>query len=303
MLFLYGILAGLVMPAQTSINTRLRKSLGSSFRASLGNFTVGLIFLIILSYIIGDGIPLPSDLKGLPWWLFLGGFCGVTVLTGNLYLFPVLGATQTVVFPVFGQIVMGLLIDTFGWFRVTEVPMTLWRALGAALVFVGVVIVALGGREKEEQGSGKSASTLMLYRLFGVFIGSLGAVQTSVNGHLGVELGSNVQSSMVNFFVGTLLLALICLIRHSREPSGTFKGPFWMWLGGILGGAFVLFNVYLQHQLGTGMTVILNLIGLTGGGLIIDKTGILQSPKRDVPLQKIIGVLIMLAGAAMIRLL
>ena len=297
------------MPAQTSINTRLRKSLGTPFRASLVNFAVGLVFLILLSFILGDHPPVPSEFAGLPWWLFVGGLCGVLVLTGNLFLFPVLGATQTVVFPVFGQIVMGLLIDTFGWFRVEPVPMTVWRGFGAALVFAGIVLVALGGNEpgaaktSATDETSVSASTQMLFRAAGVLVGSLGAIQTSVNGNLGVALGSTVQSSIVNFVVGTTLLGAICLARHRKEPPATAKGPFWMWTGGILGGAFVLFNVYLQHKLGTGMTVILNLIGLTGGGLIIDKTGLLQSPKRDVPLQKIFGVLIMLTGAALIRLL
>lgn len=303
MSFLLGILAGFVMPAQTSINTRLRKSLGTPFRASFINFLVGLVFLIVLAYILGDGLAKPSDFRGIPWWMLIGGFCGVTVLTGNLLLFPVLGATQTVVFPIFGQIVMGLLIDTFGWLRVDPVPLTLWRVLGAVLVFLGVVLVALGGREKEEQGSGKSQAALMGYRLFGVVFGSLGAVQTSVNGGLGVALGSTVQSSILNFLLGTALLFLICAFQWRSGPAPTAKGPWWMWTGGILGGAFVLFNVYLQHKLGTGMTVILNLVGLTAGGLVIDRTGILDSPKRDVPLQKVLGVLLMLAGAAMIRLL
>ena len=303
MTFILGILAGIVMPSQTSINTRLRKSLGTPFRASFINFLVGLVFLIVLAYIMGDGLFRPSDFRGIPWWMLIGGFCGVTVLTGNLVLFPVIGAVQTVVFPVFGQIVMGLLIDTFGWFRVDRVPLTFWRVFGAALVFAGVLLVALGGREKEVQGSGKSQAALMGYRLFGVFFGSLGAIQTSVNGGLGVALDSTVQSSIMNFLVGTALLFFICLFQWHRGPAPTTKGPWWMWTGGILGGAFVLFNVYLQHKLGTGMTVILNLTGLTAGGLLIDRTGILDSPKRDVPLQKVLGVLLMLVGAALIRLL
>ena len=303
MTFIFGILAGLVMPSQTSINTRLRKSLGTPFRASFINFLVGLVFLIVLAYIMGDGLFRPSDFRGIPWWMLIGGFCGVTALTGNLVLFPVIGAVQTVVFPVFGQIVMGLLIDTFGWFRVEQVPLTFWRIFGAALVFAGVLLVALGGREKEVEGRGKSQAALMGYRLLGVFFGSLGAIQTSVNGGLGVALNSTVQSSIMNFLVGTALLFFICLLQWHRGPAPTAKGPWWMWTGGILGGAFVLFNVYLQHRLGTGMTVILNLTGLTAGGLLIDRTGILDSPKRDVPLQKIIGVLLMLVGAAMIRLL
>ena len=302
MAFLYGILAGFIMPMQTSINSRLRRSLGTPFRASGVNFFVGLCFLIILSFILGDGVPF-RQLHGLPVWMFLGGFCGVTVLTGNLVLFPILGATQTIVFPLFGQIVMGILIDTFGWFRGDVVPLTLWRVLGAALVFAGVVIVALGGSAEEKADTTRTQTELWGARLFGVAFGTLGAVQTAVNGQLGKVLDSPVQSSMVNFFVGTCLLGLICLFGHRKAPTPTFQGPWWMWVGGCLGGGFVMFNVYLQHMLGTGLTVILNLIGLTAGGMFVDKTGVLESPKKPVTLQRVLGVVIMLVGAAMIRLL
>ncbi len=309
MSFILGILAGLIMPLQTSINTRLRRSLGSPFRASGVNFFVGLCFLVLLSFVMGDGIFELHDLAGLPFWMFLGGFCGVTVLTGNLLLFPVLGATQTICFPLFGQIVMGILIDTFGWFRGSVVPLTVWRVLGAVLVFAGVVIVAVSGKEKGTVGatgtSGKEHSELALwgYRLFGVSFGTLGAVQTAINGQLGTTLGSSVQSSIMNFLVGTLLLAIICLVLHPKNPKPSVKGPAWMWLGGLLGGSFVLFNVYLQHLLGTGLTVVLNLTGLTAGGLIVDKTGILESPKKPVKLGHIAGVVLMLTGAVLIRLL
>ena len=302
MTFLLGILAGMVMPCQTSINTRLRRSLGTPFRASLVNFTVGLLFLVLLSLLMGDGLLDPRDFAGIPPWMLLGGLCGVTILTGNLLLFPVLGATQTVVFPAFGQILMGLLIDTFGWLRVEQVSLTVWRVLGAVIVFLGVVLVALGSPDDRKQSDRASAS-VWVYRLFGIFMGTLGAVQTSINGQLGVELGSAVHSSIQNFLLGTATLALIVLFSHRKAPAPSTDGPWWMWFGGILGGAFVLFNVYLQHRLGTGMTVILNLTGLTAGGLLIDRTGILESPTKPVTPQKVIGVVLMIGGAALIRLL
>lgn len=304
MSFILGILTGFVMPLQTSINTRLRRSLGTPFRASGVNFFVGLCFLVVLSFLMGDGLIPFRKLAGQPLWMFLGGFCGVTVLTGNLLLFPVLGATQTIVFPLFGQIVMGLLIDTFGWFRGDIVPLTLWRVIGAALVFAGVVIVAVSGKEKDAVAdTSRPESVLWGYRLFGVAFGTLGAVQTAVNGQLGAFLDSPVQSSMMNFLVGTTLLALICLFGHRKAPKPSAKGPWWMWVGGVLGGGFVMFNVYLQHLLGTGLTVVLNLTGLTAGGLLVDKTGVLESPKKPVTAGRVLGVLIMLGGAIMIRLL
>ena len=303
MTFIFGILAGLVMPCQTSINTRLRKALNSPFRASCVNFLVGLTFIVLISFVLGDGPFCLSALSGVPWWLCLGGLCGVMVLTSNLLLFPVLGSVQTVIFPVFGQISMGVLIDTFGWMGTTVIPLTLWRVFGVLIVLAGVLLVATGGTKAEKSGTDKSPATLWLYRGFGFFVGVLGAIQATINGRLATLWDSNVQSAMMNFVVGSLALIALCLITRPRFPKPQTDGPKWMWFGGLLGGAFVIFNAFLQRELGTGMTLILNFLGLASGGLIIDQTGILDSPKRKVTLQKILGVIVMLGGAAMIRLL
>ncbi|MBR5753343.1 MAG: DMT family transporter, partial [Clostridia bacterium] len=108
MTFILGVLAGFVMPAQTSINTRLRKALQSPFRASCVNFLVGLTFIVLISFVLGDGLIPLSAFREVPVWMLLAGLCGVMVLTCNLLLFPVLGSVQTVIFPVFGQITAGV---------------------------------------------------------------------------------------------------------------------------------------------------------------------------------------------------
>lgn len=51
--------------------------------------------------------------------MWFAGVFGVTLLTGNVLLLPKLGSLKTVIMPVTGQIVMGLLIDAFGWFGTT----------------------------------------------------------------------------------------------------------------------------------------------------------------------------------------
>ena len=48
MSIIFGILAGIGVPIQTSINARLRKKVGSPYRASLVSFAVSLIFLVLL---------------------------------------------------------------------------------------------------------------------------------------------------------------------------------------------------------------------------------------------------------------
>lgn len=51
------------------------------------------------------------------------------------------------------------------------------------------------------------------------------------------------------------------------------------------------------------MTVVVLLVGSTTGGILVDHFGIFESPKKAVNSQKILGVLIMILGAAAIKLL
>ena len=53
----------------------------------------------------------------------------------------------------------------------------------------------------------------------------------------------------------------------------------------------------------SGMTVVVLLVGSTTGGILVDHFGIFESPKKAVNKQKILGVLIMILGAAAIKLL
>ena len=134
------------------------------------------------------------------------------------------------------------------------------------------------------------------------------ATQTAINGYLGVAAGSPIKASVISFVVGIILLAIICIVlrvkngkpESKEEPA---KNPWWMWIGGILGGLYVLANVYLSRIIGTGMTVVVLLVGSTTGGVLVDHFGIFESPKKAVNRQKILGVLIMTLGAAAIKLL
>ena len=55
---------------------------------------------------------------------------GVIFLTGSLLLLPRLGAALTVVITVTGQILMGVVIDTFGLFGASQQQFTFLKQLG-----------------------------------------------------------------------------------------------------------------------------------------------------------------------------
>lgn len=312
MSIILGFLAGVGLPIQTSVNTRLRKKVGSPYNASLVSFVVALLFLSALLLITGQGLHIPlAQLLNEPAWIWIGGICGLVFLTGNILLFSKLGGVQTVVLPVLGQILMGLIIDNFGLFYSQKTPLSVFRIAGAAMVILGVVLVSMAKENKtaSEKLQKSESTTLWIWRAFGIFAGMLSATQIAVNGYLGKVVGSPIKASAISFTVGIIFLAIICIVLHFKNgKSESFKNesaknPWWMWIGGILGGLYILANVYLSRIVGTGMTVIILLIGSTTGGILVDHFGMFESPKKPINAQKILGVLIMILGAAAIKLL
>lgn len=312
MSIILGFLAGVGLPIQTSVNTRLRKKVGSPYNASLVSFVVALLFLSALLLITGQGLHIPlAQLLNEPAWIWIGGICGLVFLTGNILLFSKLGGVQTGVLPVLGQILMGLIIDNFGLFYSQKTPLSVFRIAGAVMVILGVVLVSMAKENKtaSEKLQKSESTTLWIWRAFGIFAGMLSATQIAVNGYLGKVVGSPIKASAISFTVGIIFLAIICIVLHFKNgKSESFKNesaknPWWMWIGGILGGLYILANVYLSRIVGTGMTVIILLIGSTTGGILVDHFGMFESPKKPINAQKILGVLIMILGAAAIKLL
>ena len=312
MSIILGFLAGVGLPIQTSVNTRLRKKVGSPYNASLVSLVVALLFLSALLLITGQGLHIPlAQLLNEPAWIWIGGICGLVFLTGNILLFSKLGGVQTVVLPVLGQILMGLIIDNFGLFYSQKTPLSVFRIAGAVMVILGVVLVSMAKENKtaSEKLQKSESTTLWIWRAFGIFAGMLSATQIAVNGYLGKVVGSPIKASAISFTVGIIFLAIICIVLHFKNgKSESFKNesaknPWWMWIGGILGGLYILANVYLSRIVGTGMTVIILLIGSTTGGILVDHFGMFESPKKPINAQKILGVLIMILGAAAIKLL
>lgn len=312
MSIILGFLAGVGLPIQTSVNTRLRKKVGSPYNASLVSFVVALLFLSALLLITGQGLHIPlAQLLNEPAWIWIGGICGLVFLTGNILLFSKLGGVQTVVLPVLGQILMGLIIDNFGLFYSQKTLLSVFRIAGAVMVILGVVLVSMAKENKtaSEKLQKSESTTLWIWRAFGIFAGMLSATQIAVNGYLGKVVGSPIKASAISFTVGIIFLAIICIVLHFKNgKSESFKNesaknPWWMWIGGILGGLYILANVYLSRIVGTGMTVIILLIGSTTGGILVDHFGMFESPKKPINTQKILGVLIMILGAAAIKLL
>lgn len=303
-----GLTIGVGLTVQTSINGRLRQAFGSPFLASAISFTIGTIFLAAVTLLINHRLFFEATLfQSQPFWIWLGGLLGIFYLTGNILLFPKIGSVQTVIFPVLGQVLMGLLIDDFGWFNGTVTALTPLRITGAVCVILGILVTVAGPSWFHHKLPKKTdrQPILWLWRLFGIVMGMFSASQTAINGYLGKVLHSAFQAAFISFLVGTLGLYLILLGLRPKIDHQVFhqQKTWWMWFGGCLGALYVLGNAYLAPIIGTGLTVVVVLMGMMTGSLLIDHFGLLATPRRPITLIQVLGLLVMAFGIVMIRLL
>ena len=296
LIFLLGVLT----PVQTAANARLRLAVGSPLVASLVSFSVGTLYLMAATLIQKGSLGFPADAFGaLPWWAWFGGICGLYGLTVNILIFPKLGSVQTALMPMLGQIGMGMLIDSFGWFRSAVYPFTWLRLSALAMILAGVCMVVM------KKGRSASGGKLLPWQIIGVSGGAIFAMQPPMNSLLSAELASAVHAAFFSFLSATAVLFLMVLLRSDRRQLPlvfSTQRPWWSWLGGIIGGTFVTGFAFFAAKVGIGLLLVTSICGSLTCSLLIDKYGLLGAEKKPVGAVQYLGLLCVMAGIAVLRL-
>lgn len=300
MSFLIGIAAGILLPVQTSINSKLRFKTGSPYLASTASMVTGLLFLILIGLLLGK-MPWTSltVFSHDRWWLGLGGLMGAVAFTINVLLLPHLGAVQTVIMPLLGQIIMSMLIDNFGWFNLPINQFNGIRFIGVVALLGGVLLVIYQKSHRQRRGNP------LPWQVLGILAGFALAIQTASNGALGKAINSPINAGIWSFASGSVILVLaVGLLEHDfgRYLKAVGHGNrWWIWIGGPLGATYAFCNLYLAPVLGAGTTIVLTILGNIAGSLVIDKFGLLGTPKRYVGFRQYSGLLIMIVGIILIK--
>lgn len=141
-LALLPLIAGLGISFQSAVNGRVRV-IGTLPVASLGNFAVGTIVLLVVVGIRAVAVGLPDHLP-TQWWLYLSGPIGLTYITINAAVVRHTGVLLLGLASIGGQLVGSLLIDTI--FPVAGHVPGLVTVLGVALTLVAILVASLRPR-------------------------------------------------------------------------------------------------------------------------------------------------------------
>lgn len=136
----------------------------------------------------------------------------------------------------------------------------------------------------------------------GLIAGSMITIQSVLNSALGRKtgnFGSVFILTIVSIIVLLLLMALFPTTANFRDLPGV--GEWYLYLGGILGVVILAAPIFLIPRIGATSTLTALVLGQLFLALIIDHFGLFNFPKIEINLVRVIGLILLVAGAFLIR--
>lgn len=131
--------AGGLVALQAPINAGLGKATGG-LPAALVSFSVGSLCLAAIVVLSGKAGGLGSTFD-VSWYYLLGGLLGAAYVTNALIAVSAIGAGGVAAATVTGQLTASVVIDRLGLFGLDQVPLSVARVAGVALLFAGTYLV------------------------------------------------------------------------------------------------------------------------------------------------------------------
>lgn len=148
---------------------------------------------------------------------------------------------------------------------------------------------------------------LLAFAFVAVIIGGMGtATQAPVNAVLNRAFDDPLLVACVSFFVGFVVLLLVWLASLAVRPTGfslpEFSSvPWWAWIGGSMGGLYVIATLWAVPKLGMLTIVAALVLGQMLAALIIDTTGAFGLIAREISPTRILAVVLVLGGLFLSR--
>jgi len=133
-IILIGLAGGVAIGMQSPLASMISQRLGifeSVFIVHVGGALIALIPMLIL----GSKL---SQWKCLPWYTLGAGFFGLGVIAAISFMIPRIGVAPALIILLAGQLLMGALLDHFGWLGLAQRPLDGARVIGLGVVMLGV---------------------------------------------------------------------------------------------------------------------------------------------------------------------
>jgi transporter family-2 protein len=135
LIILIGLAGGIAVGLQSPMASVLTQRLG--IFESVFIVHVGGAILALLPILFYGGGKL-AQWRSVPWYALGAGVFGLVVIGAISYMIPRIGVAGAITTIVAGQLLVSVILDQFGWLGTMVRPMDSTRAIGLAVVLIGV---------------------------------------------------------------------------------------------------------------------------------------------------------------------
>ena len=146
--------------------------------------------------------------------------------------------------------------------------------------------------------------------LFIAFAAVLNTTQSGCSATLHKQMNHPILPGIVTYVTGmaALLVGLVLYgwITRTPLPNPTqwrqlaAAGPWWMWIGGILGAAYVMAMVNVSEKAGAGVFMGISVTASVITSLAMDHYGLLGFKQHTASVPRLIGAGLMVSGLVLI---
>jgi bacterial/archaeal transporter family-2 protein len=130
--------------------------------------------------------------------------------------------------------------------------------------------------------------------------GGLIALQAPINAGLGKATGS-LAAALVSFAVGTVALTAIVVLSGKAGGLGSASDVSWYYLiGGLLGAIYVTNALIAVSAIGAGGVAAATITGQLVASVAIDRLGWFGLEEVPLSPERLIGVVLLLAGTVLV---
>lgn len=139
--------------------------------------------------------------------------------------------------------------------------------------------------------------------LVALLIGFVLPVQSGVNAQLRIGVGHPLLAAFISFAVGTIALLGLNIALRVPLPAGeaVAKLPWWHWIGGLLGAAYIYLAILLAPRLGAATLVAAIVSGQMVASLLLDHFGWAGYPQQSLTPARAVGALLVIGGVLLIQ--
>ena len=137
------IFGGVLQAMGAPMNARLREALINPWLATLISFMVVVALFVVVAACLPRPLPSVQNVTGMPWWAPLGGVAGACAVVAGLLFVDKIGAGPYAALTIGANLIASIALDQFGLLGLPLHEVSLWRAIGAALMLIGIGLIAL----------------------------------------------------------------------------------------------------------------------------------------------------------------